>query len=213
MLFWPLVVGLQALVAPDIEVPRGRAAALDGVIDSVEWSDAAQMTLGTSAHLYLKHDGKDLFIGIRVTGPLLAGLCLERGDTIKVLHASASLGLATYGPGGAAARTRLTDFAWDVRDRGNVAATESNRTAWFEKANWIATTAAMGMSTREWRLRLADLPQPVRIGIAAFSPMGGGMLRWPATLNDDCTATSFAMGAAPETARFDPVQWARTRMQ
>ncbi|MDX2262516.1 MAG: hypothetical protein SFU84_12565 [Gemmatimonadales bacterium] len=174
MLFWPMFVGLQVLVAPDTEVPRGRAPALDGVIDSLEWTDAARISLGTGSQLYLKHDGKDLFIGMRVTGPLLPGLCLERGDTIKVLHASASLGVATYAPGGAAARTRLTDFQWGVRDRGNVAAPDSLRTAWFEKATWMATTAAMGMSIREWRLRLADPPKPVRIGVAAFSPMGGG---------------------------------------
>lgn len=211
MVAWPILAVLQEPPPrADIAVPRGRAPVLDGKVDSLEWADALRAPLGRSGSLDLKHDGRELYLGIQGEGPIIAGVCLARGDTIQVLHASAALGAAVYGPGpgGTAPRSRLVDFSWGLRD-SSAPIPASSREAWLAQFGWLASTFGMGMSAREWRLPLAGLPTMPRVAVVLFRPVDGGVDGWPPALEDDCLAPSFALGMAPAAARFAPEGWAR----
>ncbi|NOT06828.1 MAG: hypothetical protein HOP28_01345, partial [Gemmatimonadales bacterium] len=144
MHLWHLLLGVFAFVQGQPQaVPRGSAPTLDGTIGPAEWTDAADLPLGTGGHLYLKHDGRDLHVAIRGSGLILADLCVERGDTVRVLHSSASLGTATYAPGGTDSRTRLGVFAWALRDGTAESRGPAGRQEHYDRFGWAATTVGM----------------------------------------------------------------------
>ncbi|NOT08559.1 MAG: hypothetical protein HOP28_10185 [Gemmatimonadales bacterium] len=61
-------------------------------------------------------------------------------------------------------------------------------------------------------MRLADLAPTPRIAVAVLSPMGGGMIVWPAAVKDHCAESAFAMGSAPTAAQFSLTQWATLQL-
>lgn len=188
-------------------VPRGSAPILDGVVQTAEWSDAVELSGGAGTRLLLKHDGRDLFVGITTSGPMIADVCTIRNDTIRVLHSSASLGSASYAGVSDSARMRIADFTWALRDGTEAALSAVARQDHYQQFGWLATTIGMAAQSREWRIRLGDLGDSPRIAVTLLSFGAGGMAAWPATVTDQCLDRSFAMGTAPAVARFAPLTW------
>jgi hypothetical protein len=205
-----MLVLLHSLTGSEIDVPAGSAPVLDGVIDAVqEWADAVHLPFGPSGSLWLMHDREYLYLAVRVRGPVVGQVCRERGDLVEVLHASASLGAALYATSNG---TLQHTFAWGVRDAAGRPASDDVRAAWAAEHGWLASTAAMGESAREWRFRLGSDSASIRMGIAAFAPGAGGMVGVPGTMRDACLNQAFAMGTTPATVEFRPAEWAKLRL-
>lgn len=148
---------------------------------------------------------------VTVTGPRagLASLCVADDRRVRILHASAAVGEATYERSGDTwALTSKFDFT--LRDTRTGPPAEPQRSDYFSSMGWVANASRAGDPKREFRLRLTDA---IRwLGVTFFTtdePMA--VSSWPASMNDDCRAVRVAQGFLPETAVFRPDTWHRLK--
>ncbi len=206
-----VVVTLLALVAGSlalpprateiIHVPRGTDVTIDGRVLDHEWADARRLSQGGTS-LYLKHSGPDLLLAMQSDGLAISNVCLGLARTVNVFHSSASLGMAAYRRSGDDTWQRNSDFAWQ---RPMDSAQGDN---YYRSNLWVASTAADGDRTREFRIARRMFGDSIRITISV-SPMLSAPTLWPATgsASDTCRGNGIAFGTAPEVARFEPSQW------
>lgn len=207
LIFSATIVPLVFHFSPEPHpVPRGTSITLDGVVDTTEWKDAAIVKLPGNQLMRWKHDGRELLVALTGNAPFLPSLCIARNDTVRVLHASASVGDAIYsGPAGGP-RQRTSDFAWALRDGRPNAQPEREQQQQLESKGWVASTAGSNAGAREYRIRLALIGTSPQLAVA-FVSLFGDSVKWPLTANDDCARSDFAMGSAPATARFTTESW------
>ena len=89
-----IVVGSPRADTP-ISVPRSRAVVIDGTIEEAEWRGSA-VVRRADGEMLLRHDGKYLYIGVRAARRGFPSVCLMRGNTVRVMHASFALGDVLY---------------------------------------------------------------------------------------------------------------------
>ena len=81
-------------VEPSGPIARlGSTPVIDGVFDSGEWDDAEIVRVGTIEQFRIKHDGVNLYFGVRAGG---GDLLFNTDAGVRVLHWSAQLGSAEY---------------------------------------------------------------------------------------------------------------------
>jgi len=197
--------------APPVDVPRASTIVVDGTWAQPEWAGAA---LQRSADIRIAVTSADGFlqIGLRTPPLFVASLCIEQGDTVRVFHASAALGRATYVRTGE--QWRLTeDFEWRLRrtDLGPEAAAE--RMEHRSRFGWVASTVDMGApGDTEFQISLDYLPatQP-RIALGLMLGGATGVVQgWPIAAEEDgCTHEAVIAGSPPGRVRFDATRWAR----
>lgn len=197
-------------------VPRtGAAPTLDGDLAPGEWAAARRIGVPDSLAVYLMRDSRYLYVAVRTHFPSVGSLCVRRGDTVRVLHASAALGTAVYARDSAAWRL-VTPFAYRVRERDLSPGALRSRAEFLASDGWVATTAYMGsrVSALEFRIRL-DLLDPAdrRLGIASrnMSNRDPEVRTLPPGLADGCADPALVAGDAPATLSFDPATWFRLR--
>jgi hypothetical protein len=125
---------------PSLEVPRGAAPTIDGVLSPGEWDAARRREFTGGSHLLLMHDQGRLYIGMRAH---IGSLCLDGGGTIAVLHSSASLGTAVYEKGEAGWK-RTREFDWTCRDASDSPEARQAREEHFKRERWVARRGRMG---------------------------------------------------------------------
>ena len=86
-----------------VSVPRSRAVVIDGTMSSAEWRGSA-IVRRPEGDLLLRHDGRYLYVGVRTVRRGLPSLCVTRGSTVRVVHASYALGEVAYAKKGATMR-------------------------------------------------------------------------------------------------------------
>lgn len=195
-----------------VAVPRaaGRVT-LDARLDSLEWSRAALRTSsGGKATLLLQHDGRFLYLGVRASVPGFASVCLETGDSVRILHASAALGSVRYGRAGLAWASADTAFTYGMRNPDSSAAARAERATYLDRHGWVATTFRMsGGRSHEMQIALEGLP---RIAVAYFIPLDDNRWEiesWPGPGNaEGCSEPRLVRGFVPRPLRFRPVEWA-----
>jgi hypothetical protein len=209
---WLLLVLMTgpALAAdgPPLAVPAGPAPTLDGSLDDAAWAGAARVPLHPEGEAFLVRDGSALYVGLRVPGRGLPSLALARERTIRVLHASASLGTAVYEPNDGRWTASRT-FAWQCRDGQTE---EGERERFLEAEGWLATTMAMGTGGEaEYRLA-AELWQGAhtRLALVVCQLAAGPPTPcvWPARVADGTTDRTLLFGTCPDL-RFAPDTWGR----
>ena len=86
-----------------ISVPRSGAVVIDGRLNADEWRGSA-VVRRPDGDLLLRHDGKYLYVGLRTAQRGLPSLCITRGNSVRVVHASYALGEVTSAKKGATMR-------------------------------------------------------------------------------------------------------------
>ena len=113
-----------------MSVPRSRAVVVDGTIEEAEWRGSA-VVKRRDGEMLLRHDGKYLYIGIRSTRRGFPSVCLSRGSSVRVMHASFALGEVTYAKRNATWRLGAP-FEWEPPARA-VSHRRSLSTRWLRR--------------------------------------------------------------------------------
>ena len=195
-----------------VSVPRSRPVAIDGTLDEAEWRGSAVMRR-PDGEVLLRHDGRYLYVGVRTARRGFPSVCLARGDTVHVAHASFALGDVLYTK--ATTRWHLdAPFAWETPPRELGPEADLQRARFLVERGWTGSTVLMG-SPREAELQIAldrmDV-RNLRIAVAVFMEdegRGESIASWPRSLRDDCANDRLVRGYAPERLTFRTKAWTK----
>jgi hypothetical protein len=146
---------------------------------------------------------------VSVSGPRrgLATLCVASDAThVRILHASAAIGEATY----------VKQGAWVLRAGFDFALRDSARTGtpgepaverFFAERGWVANPSHAGDPRRVFRLSRTDTRFVAAAFLATDEPMA--LSYWPANLDDDCRAMAMSQGPLPDSPDLNPLRWHR----
>jgi dipeptidyl aminopeptidase/acylaminoacyl peptidase len=177
-----------------LDVPLGNPATIDGTLSPAEWSGARTVELANGELLFM-HDGTYMYLGIRSDVPGLGSICVDRGDTVAVLHSSASLGTAIYEKSGEDWQ-RTRDFTW-TRSYGSH----------LEREGWLASDVNMG-AAGEMEYQIAMPEGVMRLAVTVLKETDfTSPTVWPAHLADGCREVRLLQGYAPARMQLSPETW------
>lgn len=199
----------------EIAVPFGAAPDIDGTISPGEWDDAVRLDTGEGAAVYLKHDGKNLYVAFRGKGKGIATVYFYADGEVRVLHASYSLGTSAYKKlADGEEYTAVREFRW-VRDAE----------AFRRDESWHASMILEGAPTDiEFSISLdllgietlADATPPIALAyIHLTEGKDSGkpdLFRLPPRLSDSTLSEKLLCGYNPEELYFDPESWGQIRL-
>ena len=157
--------------------------------------------------LMLRQDGDGL--RVTVTGPRagLASLCVGDESRVRILHASAAVGEATYERSGERWVLK-SGFEFKLRDTRTGPPSEADRAQYLSTMGWVANASRAGDPVRIFTVHLSERIRFVGITfLTTDEPMA--VSYWPASMDDDCRAMKIAQGYLPDSARFRPAGWHR----
>jgi len=140
----------------------------------------------------------------------VASLCLATTERVRVLHASAALGMLDYHR---EEQTWTTEesFVWALRDTAMTAAALESRRAHLEAHGWVATTNEMGRAGEtEFLIRWDLLPEgDLYLGLGIMpKERPTEIIGMPSERVGDCARGDLVRGPAPLSGlRFDPESW------
>ena len=203
-----LGIGPMAVAQSSVVVPHGVTVTIDGTWEQGEWNG---LTLGDSSVTLRVHEADGyVHIGVRSDPLLVASLCLARGDTVDILHASAALGRGRYVWNGT--QWSLTeDFEWRLRTLDLGPEGQAARALHRSEQGWVASITPLGVagevefqiSAEWWR------PEGVRLAMGLLAEGGNGrLLSWPTRLGADaCNQREIVAGPLPDTVTFAVTEW------
>lgn len=200
-MFRPALVVLLLLACQSAGAPT-----IDGTLTDYEWASAWKAKLEGGGEVRLLAEGKFLFVAIRgPRAPGLASVCVAKGKTVRILHASAAIGDAAFERWGDMWMKRKA-FEWTLRDspRGTVPS-DDVKAEWLLKSGWLANASASGSVVREFKIYIKDVDSIGVAYLATEDPMA--VAYWPSSMHDDCRSLKIPQGYLPDTARFDPSSW------
>lgn len=191
---------------PEIAVPAGSEAVIDGVLSPEEWEAATQIELDDEYQLFLMHAGGYLYIGVRGKPEPVTSICLDQGKVVSILHSSAAIGTARY------ALMQgdwdlVQDFEWCCRETDNSSRAQENLNRHLEEAGWTASNGLTGVQEEvEYQIVLPDNPLHLALN-SIGQPDYRTVHSWPESLVDDCSRLSMLTGPIPEEAQFSIGGW------
>ncbi len=188
--------------------PRAQPPKIDGKIGEREWEGALRVALEGGGELLFEQDGTYLYVAIRTEKPGIASVCVDRGNTIAVLHASAALGTAEYHLEHTS-WMRAKAFDWLVRDTSGSSSSRKVRQQFLASDGWYANTTSKPSTEREFQISLALAAEKGRIplAIAVLATGDDSIAYWPEDLSDDCRNPDLIFGKTPDTFEFVPARW------
>jgi hypothetical protein len=157
----------------------------------------------------LRREGDDLLITVNGPRRGLASLCVGNEASIRILHASAAVGQATYERSGDTWALQ-SKFDFTLRETRTGPPSQQERNDYFSSMGWVANASRAGDPKREFRIRVTGAIQFV--GVTFFTTdEPAAISHWPASMDDDCRGVRVAQGFLPETANFRPGTWHRVR--
>jgi hypothetical protein len=192
-----------------IAVTLGAAVTLSVMAAAAVQRPAGPQPLAGGGDVTLRRQGDDLLIAVNGPRAGLASLCVGDDTRVRILHASAAVGEATYERSGDTwALTSKFDFK--LRDTRAGPPSEQERNDYFSSMGWVANASRAGDPKREFRVRVTGAIQFV--GVTFFTTDEPTLIsHWPASMDDDCRAVRVAQGFLPGTATFRPGSWHRVR--
>jgi hypothetical protein len=189
-------------------VPRAQPPKIDGKLGEKEWAGALRVDLEGGGEMLLEQDGEYLYVAVRTEKPGIASVCVDRGTTIAVLHASAALGTAEYRQEHTS-WMRAKAFEWLVRDTSGSAASRRVRQQFLASDGWYANTASKPATVREFQISLSLATEKGRmpLAVAFLSNEDESVSYWPEDLSDDCRSADLILGKTPDTLEFVPARW------
>jgi len=199
-----------------LEVPRVTSeVVINGRLDAAEWERAVGRTLPDGTTLRFQHDGRHLFVGIAAARSGFPSLCLARGDSVRVLHASAALGSVSYAPAGQAWATGDTAFTYGMRNPDTTSQARRERDAYLARHGWVSTTFRLsGGMAHEMQIAIG-LRVP-SVALAYFVPLPNNtwaIESWPLPGEPlGCAQPELVRGLVPQRLRFRPAEWENLRL-
>lgn len=192
-----------------LDVPFGKAGAIDGKVDAQEWADAARHDLANGVTTWLKTDGSYVYLAMRGTKQAWSHVYLNDGKSsdVSVIHASAALGRIVYKQDEKKLWQPQNDFAWEVRERVPNSAVMD---AYLAKSGWVASNNNMG-NANEVEYKLAVSASDVRLAIALMQ-VGVPTTHFPASLTDGTIQQKLLEGNAVRDVKFDVSQWTHLKL-
>lgn len=192
---------------PDLTIPATPAPMLDGKIGDGEWEQALKQDLTGGGHLYLQHNGDHLYVAMHGVEPGWGHVYLLDGDSLRVLHASAALGMAVYTKGSDLSSNLSRTFVWEMRDPELTATAMATRTAYLEKHGWVATTGVMGTpEIVEYQIDKRLLTSASVLALV-YAATPENPLFWPSSLQDATLNADLVRGTPPDNLAFDISRW------
>lgn len=192
---------------PAIVPPALLVAIACVALPAVAQRTTAPLPMTGGGDVTLRQDGDDLHV--TVTGPRagLASLCVGDESRVRILHASAAVGEATYER--SADRWALkSGFEFKLRDTRTGPPAEADRAQYLSSMGWVANASRTGDPVRTF---IVHLSERIRFVGITFLTIGDAMAvsHWPASIDDDCRAMKIAQGYLPDSAQFRPAGWHR----
>jgi hypothetical protein len=200
-----------------VSVPRTRAVVIDGTLEETEWRGSA-VVKRPEGDVLLRHDGKYLYIGVRTTRRAFPSVCIMRGNTVRVMHASFALGDVVYAKKDATWKLGAP-FEWDPPAFGGDR--DPQRARFLAERGWLGSTVPMGNPRHaEMQIALDQLdPRDLRIAVAVFMEdegRGEQIASWSRAgaraVRDGCTNDRLVRGFAPERLSFRKNAWTRVKL-
>jgi hypothetical protein len=190
-----------------IAIPLGTLPTLDGTLGVGEWSDALALSLSPDFTLYLKFFNGDLFLGIRARTMGVPSPLVAQGEEIRVLHASAALGTATYAREGDQ-WVLQHPFEWRCRSVGFSAYAVQERTRFLDSEGWLGTLGYLGTPNEfEYQVRTGgEPPQMQFLFMETTDP--SLLVSWPSLEDETAPLLPILTGPLPDEVVFDLTQWA-----
>ena len=201
---------------PTVEIGKGRAPTIDGIVSEREWEDATVLKLGDDGRIYLKYDSQNLYIA---TNSNIGNLFCHLGNRLYVYHASNSLGMSAY-------LYHENHRLWTCRKRYHWELSRyeiRNRSAgeWLEMVEdylvengWTANTKPMGrkgeteMVISLNRLGLNPVIRKGKQRVASIL-IGHHASNWPDGTHVSDALRALKGGNNPETLSIDSSNWGR----
>lgn len=180
---------LEPTGSPTGSPTEALAFVLDGTLDEPQWTGAFAQVLWSEGHLYVGVSGDGAYPHV----------CLDDGQSVRILHASGSLGTAEYVDG-----ELVEGFEWTAREADPPEQAAAEREAYLEEAGWTGTTASMGTPGEAEFMIVAPDPEGWRLAVAQ---LGAGVTPWPEAVSDGCVDVPLLTGTAPDTLAFDSATW------
>jgi hypothetical protein len=202
-----------------VSVARARAVVIDGTIEEAEWRGST-VVRRPDGEMLLRHDGKYLYIGVRSARRGFPSVCLMRGNTVRVMHASFALGDVGYAKRNATWRLEAP-FQWEPPARAAAGDRDPQRARFLAERGWLGSTVPMGnprhaemqialdqLDRRDLRISLAYLMEAQARGeeIASWSRPGARAAR------DGCANERLVRGYAPDRLTFRRNGWTRVKL-
>lgn len=213
----------------------GTVPTIDGVLEPGEWDDAEIVSTGSVEQFRIKHDGINLYFGLRAGG---GDLRFNTDAGLLVLHWSAQLGSAEYTELDPSTLSLDRPFTFELWGLGyeSPAVIQDILARYLAENGWAANTAGMGnVMESELVVSLDRLGVDTEPGGFVEIPsvrVGGGLLisrddpraaeligmqveerqrrypsvSWPV---DSMPNDSISMGRSPDTIRIDPGTFGR----
>lgn len=178
---------------------------IDGRLGGREWSGARREPLLGGGEVSLLSRGEFLYVSVRGPGKGLASLCVAKGKSVRILHASAALGDATFERWGDVWMKRK-GFVWTLREAPHGGPSDEAKADALARSGWLSNASAHGSPDREFQILARDVEA---IGVTFLATDTMTVSSWPSSMNDDCRRAKIAQGYLPDTARFEPATWAR----
>ena len=202
-----------------VPVPRSGAVVIDGTLDETEWRGSA-VVKRPEGEVLLRHDGKYLYIGVRTTRRGFPSVCVMRGNTVRVMHASSALGDVVYAKEDAMWKLGAP-FEWEPAARARGGDRDPQRARFLAERGWLGSTVPMGNPRHaEMQIALDQLdPRDLRISIAVLMEdegRGEQIASWSRTgaraVRDGCANDRLVRGNAPQKLSFKKSAWTRVRL-
>ncbi|MEQ1891507.1 MAG: hypothetical protein ABL998_03100 [Planctomycetota bacterium] len=195
-----------------LAIPPGPPIELDGKLGEAEWQGALRQELTGGGELFLRHDGKLVYLGLRGPKPGWTHVYLGGEDEVRVLHASAALGTATYQKDDLGAWQPTRAFpardAWKLRSAELTPQMKVAREEHLIAERWVASNTSMGARECEFVLDRRLFSPSTRLALAYVSNPTAPSY-WPARLADDCRKRELVTGTTPPDLAFAPETWER----
>lgn len=205
----------EAAAAQDLQVAvpfLSESPRVDGEVFREEWSGAYVTTLSDSNQVLLARDAEHLYVALRLSRRGFGSLCVQKGDEVRILHASAALGTAAYTRDEDAWRL-VEPFDFTMRETGNSDDVQRKRAAFLESHGWVASTVRMGegepVLEQEYAIQV-DLFDPKKsllgVVVVLLEPEPT-LAQVPGTHDNGCADLELVQGFAPENTQFNPSGW------
>ena len=209
-----LILGLACLLAQPTQAQelRQQIETLDGILAPSERKAATDSLREGPTTLFLQNAANLLRVTVSVQAePIgVASLCLANAQSMRVLHASAALGMIHYEREGPTWTTD-EDFVWVMRDTTMTAAALDARQVHLEEHGWVATTYQMGHAgVTEFLIRGDLLPEgDLYLGLGIMpQDHPAEIIGLPSASVGDCARGDLVRGNIPVAGlRFDPLSW------
>jgi hypothetical protein len=205
-----VVFSTGANAQPELRVPKLRAPSIDGRIGDGEWGGSVEAPLSDGGRVLMRHDGAHLFVAVRSPKRGFESACVTRGDTVRILHASAAVADAIYVRASSDWQQRQPFGAFALRSGDTTAANRAAMRAYLDAHRWVASNTAMSGTDHEMQISidLIDTTIP-RLALGYYTETDNASTAWPAGHADGCTALRTVQGFLETTLVFRPDGWAR----